>query len=91
MVDENEAHRAGRERYEMCTVHPLCPAFISIVIDQTQIRLVNQRGRVERLSGSTTAQALTGGATQLLISRCKEAAESLLIALAGRAQEASVF
>ena len=64
VVDEDPPHGLGRGGEEMA---PAFPAGGFLGIDQTQISLVNQGSRLERLSGLLPGQPLGGQPPQLVI------------------------
>ena len=63
VIDQNPAHHPRRNAEE---VSPISPVGVSLV-GQTQVQLVNERGRLQRRGTSVTAKLACGNATQLRV------------------------
>lgn len=83
MIDQHEAHGPGRDRQEMRTIRPLHPG----LVDQAHVDLMDERRRVQRLTGPAPAQSEAGGPLQLVVREREELVERLSVTLTGAVQE----
>src|SRR5207253_11147176 len=77
-IDEDAAHQPRRHGEEMCAVLPVDLADI----DQTDVRLVDERGRLQRMSGSFVSHVPPGDAAQLVMDERNQLLQCGLIAVA---------
>ena len=82
-IDQNPAHLSGRHRKEVRAVLPLDP----VDIDEPQIRLVDQGGRLQRVSRALAVHVPLRQPPQFLVNERRQLVERLLIALAPCNQE----
>ena len=78
VVHHNLTHCHRRDREEMAAIAPRR----SCTVDQPQVCLVDERRRVERLSGLTPPQLPAGEAAQIVVNERNEAIESVVVARA---------
>jgi hypothetical protein len=59
-VHQNASHHLGRDREELRAVPPIR----AMLIDETNVRLVDERGRLECVAGSLATELRSGVTTQ---------------------------
>jgi hypothetical protein len=84
MLDKNASHRLGRSGKEMAAAVPVLGG---IWPNQSQISIVDQGGRLQRLAGLLMTQPLDGQLSQLVIDQRQQLFSRLRITLFNRAQD----
>lgn len=84
-LDQNPSHRLGSGGEEVATTVPLLRVSRP---DEPQVRLVDQGGRVERLTGLFVAQPLGRQATQLVVHERQQLARGPRLAPRDRIENA---
>ena len=82
-VDENPPHDPRRHRKEVSSVLPLQLANVH----QPKIRLVHERGRLERMAGALPSHVTAGEPTELVVDERRELIERRLVAAAPGAEQ----
>jgi hypothetical protein len=77
VVHENAPHDARRYREEMRAVSPRD----SLSVDEPQIRFVDQRSRLERVSNTFAAHAAPRNSMELVMDERDQSIEGTLVAL----------
>jgi hypothetical protein len=63
VIDQDSSHHCGGHGNKVCAVPPLN----AIDLDQAQVRLINQRRRLERVTGVLPAHVVVGEPMQLVV------------------------
>ncbi len=87
-IDQDSPHRLGGRGKKVPATVPMLGA---VPTDQPQISFVDQRGRLERLSGLFFCHPLRGKAAQFAVDERQELLGSLRIALVKGGQDAGDF
>jgi hypothetical protein len=87
MIHQDTPHQLRRYGKKMGTALPLHAP----VVDQPGIRLVNQRGRLQRVASAFVAHIAAGEAPQFVINNGSEAVQRLVVSVAPREQERADF
>ena len=86
-VDENPAHDAGAHREEMCAIGPIQIS----TVDQAQIRLVHECGRLQSVTGALVPHVAARHAVQLVVDERREAIKGRRISAPPRLQQTGDF
>ncbi len=86
--DQDPPHRLGGGSEEMAATIPVLRL---VDIDQSQIHLMNQTGRLERLAGRLAGEPLGGQTPQLVVDQRKQLFGQARVALLDRRQDSGHF
>ena len=83
VIDEDPPHRARRHREEVGAILPLD----AIEVDEPEVRLVDERCRLQCVTSALMSQVLPGQLTQLLIHQWQEPVEGCAFPISPREQQ----